>query len=220
MLTKNGQQIICNGFNANGDFATSVSLFKNDKGAYLNLINTQGLIIIKASGTSPEEGYIYVTSAVEALYGNKLTTKTVTNPSYVLQSNNDIDSESSSMPNRSNQSFYTLLLGDGTTLPTVDDYRLEHCITEYIRKAEFQYSDSSTLKHLISLNLEPTQNITINEIGCYRVFTTSSSNTLSNTQRLVLIDRKVLKQPLVLEAGEQYTIDYIIDFRNLGEATM
>lgn len=218
MLTKNGISIITNGMTQSCQVSNSIQM-KAQPTQYLWLKSPSGKWMSNDSNESDND-FIWGTSDNPLNFSNN--TEVVTNTNYLLQNNNDLDDAVQN--NNTSATFcpYTLLLGTGTTSPTVNDYKLVNCETRYTRQQESITFDPQNLQCQVSLIVVPSTNITINEIGCYlRCFTAYDHERVNtNLHCLSLIDRKVLAQPLSLSAGKVTTITYTIDFRNINEATV
>lgn len=218
MLTKSGISILTSGLA--GDHKLSYPQYmETNPEDYLWLKSPSGKFICEGDASGYEDRFIQGGSTDPFSYDENH--RTVTDANLLLQSNSDVDSVAENANTGSNFCHYTLLLGTGTTAPTVDDYKLVSCETRYVRKQESMYFDSKNLQCQISMIIQPTGILTIKEIGCYaRCYTGYGSGVINtNNNCLSLIDRKVLAEPLRLTAGSIYTVTYTIDFRNINEAT-
>ena len=221
MLTKNGISIITCGLAGSQKMNSSTAMI-NDPTKYLWLKSPSGKWICSyVDNYAHEEEFVAGSSDNPFEYSEN--SRTVTNTEYLLQNNSDI----ANYGNRNlygNFCNYTLILGTSTTSPTVDDYKLVNCETRYIRKQESMSFDSKNLQCQVSLIIQPTADITINEIGCYVRCNTGETGYEAeknyNCNNLSLIDRKVLASPLTISNGTLTTITYTVDFRNINEATV
>lgn len=222
MLTKSGISIITSGL-AGDHKLGSPNDMKNQSEDYLWLKSPSGKWICSTSQTQDPDNFVQGSS--ENPFEGDVNHRTVVDPAYLIYDNRDIADENG---NRNDYGQYicqyALFLGDGTTPPTPDDYKLNNCVTAYTRKQESMYFDAKNFQCQVAMIIEPTEQITIREIGCYKRCYTGSSNLQDarnfNANNLCLIDRKVLAEPLVIEEGDITTISYVIDFRNLTETTM
>ena len=100
---------------------------------------------------------------------------------------------------------FTIFIGSGDTPPAPDDYKLENAVELNVIAAScFHYANGRTIVSRGFFN-NTGEDVTIREIGCY-VFVNSNPN-----QPLVMIGRKVIKTPVIIPDGQQYTFTYTID---------
>lgn len=99
-----------------------------------------------------------------------------------------------------NSCAYTIFVGSGLTTPTIDDYKLDNALTlDTLNQAVLR---SNNIMSIIRTFINTTDEaVTINEVGLYVV----KSNNLP-----VLIGRKVLEAPVVLNPNETFTFTYQI----------
>lgn len=105
---------------------------------------------------------------------------------------------------------FGLLVGIGTTEPSVEDYCLANQVE--LTPVSFQCTNSDgtlfpTVTHTMRNNSGGT--LIITEIGLYWAPISSSPP--------CLLGRKLLETPVTMEDGEAYTFQYNIDLRNLSE---
>lgn len=97
-----------------------------------------------------------------------------------------------------------MIVGTGTTQPTLSDYKLENRLTTGY-DCSLSLPDGSNLigsKNMVmTLSITATENITINEIGYVRGI---------GEDFYVLLDRNVLETPLTIQTGETKSIEYKI----------
>lgn len=119
-----------------------------------------------------------------------------------------------------------IIVGSGTTTPTVDDYSLESMITSGITgsiPANPTYTfDSTNNQYVVSKDITiantGSEAITISEIGILGkvYYGASKGATVGTTNKYVLIDRTVLNEAVTIPAGEsgvvRYEIRYDCDF--------
>lgn len=96
-----------------------------------------------------------------------------------------------------------LLLGSGSTDASIDDYKLEDLITDYIvlvhdKTSIGTYDKSCTV---FSRTIEADSDITIKECGIVSV---------DNSGNALLLAREVLPEPVVLKPGEKHTFTMTI----------
>ena len=105
-----------------------------------------------------------------------------------------------------------VLLGDGDTPPTPDDYKLAGNIisgftyTKVLKKIYNDPSVSAKVRYTIT-NAKDTE-ITIKEIGLI----SGSSRTPNDTSSKILLDRTVLDTPVTIPAGGIGQVEYTITF--------
>lgn len=219
MLTKSGISIITSGLAGSNKVGSPETMETNPED-YLWLKSPSGKFICREGASGEYADRFIVGSSTNPFQYNE-NHRTVTDANLLLKNNSDVDSVALNSNDSYSFCHYTLLLGTGTTAPTVDDYKLVNCETRYVRKQESMYFDSKNLQCQISMIIQPTDTLTIKEIGCYaRCFSGYPNDPINaNINCLSLIDRKVLTEPLVITAGSIYTVTYTIDFRNINEAT-
>lgn len=110
----------------------------------------------------------------------------------------------------------SLLLGDGTTAPTKNDYALEHALENSLAVSIISksnpiistaqvYSDVPSLLYVTALVTNETEeDVTISEIGMI------TSITSSDTSK-ILLTRTVLTEPITMESGKTYQITVAIN---------
>lgn len=103
---------------------------------------------------------------------------------------------------------FVLFVGSGLTSPTIDDYKLENPLNLEVLSASCTHNGSTTIvTRTFKNNTE--EEVTINELGLY-VFATNRKSPF------VLLARKVLSEPIILNPNETYTFTYnftIKDFK-------
>lgn len=103
-----------------------------------------------------------------------------------------------------------MLVGTGSTSPTLDDYKLESQI-ELTSGVDACRMDANS--SIITLTREFINNtgapVTINEVGVYNV---SCDRYTSN---IFLIGREVLDEPVIIDNGKSYTFSYFIDMSGI-----
>lgn len=109
-----------------------------------------------------------------------------------------------------------IIIGSGTTPPTVDDYALENQITEgfgsvtsFPLLAEQVYKSGGIVSCCSITNTSDTDDITINEIGYIRGCGGSWT---------ILYDRIVLDEPITIAPNETRTIEYRLNISIPKEA--
>lgn len=91
-----------------------------------------------------------------------------------------------------------IIIGSGTTPPTVDDYKLESQITSGITGSiASKFSDEGLLVFTLTLNNTSSADITIGEVGYAAGVPTSSSS----SGAAALLERTVLDEPITIPAG-------------------
>lgn len=112
----------------------------------------------------------------------------------------------SSVDISSNISGFRILIGNGTTAPTLDDYQLESRITSGLSGQLIKTSDGSGIRY-VNLTNTSSDAITVSEIGycgiCY-IYTDQSSSTCC------LLERSVF-DPITIQPGEIAQIEYKIN---------
>ena len=100
---------------------------------------------------------------------------------------------------------FTIFIGSGDTPAAPEDYKLENALELGVIAAScIHYANGRTIVSRGFFN-NTREDVTIREIGCY-VFVNSNPN-----QPLVMIGRKVIKTPVIILEGQQYTFTYTID---------
>ena len=124
-----------------------------------------------------------------------------------------------------------IIVGSGTTAPTVDDYSLESMITSGITgsipSSPTYTFDSTNNQYVVSKDITiantGSSSITISEIGILgrAYYGDSKGATVGSTNKYVLIDRTVLNEAVTIPAGEsgvvRYEIRYDVDFTKPAE---
>lgn len=102
-----------------------------------------------------------------------------------------------------------LIIGDGNTPPTIDDYKLENQITSGFSYRLSYPTDNadvvSARKFILNLSVTNTSsdNLTIREIGYIR-----SSQAMDYSWNHYLMDRTVFDTPVVIAPGATKTFEY------------
>lgn len=123
-----------------------------------------------------------------------------------------------------------IILGSGTTKPTIDDYKLENCNLDY-SVSEYKQSYNN-VQQIANVSVTIIPNIDggiVNEIGVYTL-NTSSNNMLTTDRATIvtgntegykncccMIARSVLANPITLEANKPYTFTYAIDYGRMTD---
>jgi len=105
-----------------------------------------------------------------------------------------------------------IILGNGTTEPTPEDYRLESQITENLSCDNVSVSRNTTIKtYTATFSNSGTSPMTVTEIGYVSRFVwdyTFGDYSFDN----FLMDRTVLDTPITIPAGESRTVTYELSF--------
>lgn len=105
-----------------------------------------------------------------------------------------------------------IVLGNGTTKPTPEDYRLESQITTNLSCDSVSVSRNTTVKtYTATFSNSGTSDITVTEIG----YVSRITYTYSNWETIYddfLMDRTVLETPITIPAGESRTVTYELSF--------
>ena len=114
----------------------------------------------------------------------------------------------------SESSGIMLLVGSGTTEPTINDYNLESIITtlSYSNPTR-NYDANGNMKYACSYLNNTADNITISEFGVFlksTAFTTYSSDSTKNG--IALIGRSLLDEPVILVPSQECTLEFCIKF--------
>lgn len=116
-----------------------------------------------------------------------------------------------------NNQFYGVVIGTGTTAPTLDDIFIENQITTGLSVANPDRAYVSRTDEAISMSATYTlknttgADITITEIGLVLNKQTASGTT-TNAQHTLLVDRTVLSNPVTVPAGETKNLVYTVKF--------
>lgn len=105
-----------------------------------------------------------------------------------------------------------IVLGNGTTEPTPEDYRLESQITTNLSCDSVSVSRNTTVKtYTATFSNSGTSDITVTEIGYVSriLYTYSNWNYIYDD---FLMDRTVLETPITIPAGESRTVTYELSF--------
>jgi len=102
-----------------------------------------------------------------------------------------------------------IVLGSGTTPPTINDFRLESQITSglHCSVASVYHSEGYVTRNITATNISDYE-ITIAEIG-YQCQIYTGENTTSGS-KFVLMDRSLLQVPVTIPAGGVGVISYTI----------
>jgi hypothetical protein len=193
MITNNGLRFLTacalgNGIPNNYSSDTNGFLFSSPSGGTINL----GSVISTFSKAVKEFPFVHT-------YGNELINDTDTTQYYFL--------------------YYSPIIfcGTGTTPPTREDIKLENCISEFKRQSTSTSCELGKIHINVVFN-NPTENeITVNELGLYRTLTQTNSAKISFADYGILIARRVLNEPIVVQAGETFSINYTIDFTTMTD---
>lgn len=99
-----------------------------------------------------------------------------------------------------------LVVGNGTTPPTLDDYKLENRITSGLDGSLVRTTDSSGISYIDFTNIS-TSAITVSEIGLYGYAYMGAGSSSSNA---ILIERSTF-DPITIQPGEIARIEYKIN---------
>jgi hypothetical protein len=105
-----------------------------------------------------------------------------------------------------------IVLGNGTTEPTPEDYRLESQITTNLSCDSVSVSRNTTIKtYTATFSNSGTSPMTITEIGYVSriIYTYTYFNFVYDD---FLMDRTVLETPITIPAGESRTVTYELSF--------
>ena len=120
------------------------------------------------------------------------------------------------------QNGFTLFVGNGTAEPKADDYKLESPLVLNVSQSSCIELNNNKITVSRSFINNTDENVTVSEIGCYLFATNSWSNSVNSSEYIpiVMIGRKVLKNPVTILTGELYTFNYTIDMSQIsfGEA--
>lgn len=123
-----------------------------------------------------------------------------------------------------------IILGSGSTNPTIDDYKLENCNLDY-SVSEYKQSYNN-VQQIANVSITIIPNIDggiVKEIGVYTLNTSNSENlgpdyatiVTSNTNQYknccCMIARSVLDNPITLEVNKPYTFTYTIDYGKMSD---
>ncbi len=101
-----------------------------------------------------------------------------------------------------------IVLGNGTTEPTPEDYRLESQITTNLSCDSVSVSRNTTVKtYTATFSNSGTSDITVTEVGYVSRIIYKYSNYDD-----FLMDRTVLDTPITIPAGESRTVTYELSF--------
>lgn len=105
-----------------------------------------------------------------------------------------------------------IILGNGTTEPTPEDYRLESQITENLSCDNVSVSRNTMIKtYTATFSNSGTSPMTVTEIGYVSRFAwgyNAGEYSFDN----FLMDRTVLETPITIPAGESRTVTYELSF--------
>lgn len=105
-----------------------------------------------------------------------------------------------------------IILGNGTTEPTPEDYRLESQITENLSCDNVSVSRNTMIKtYTATFSNSGTSPMTVTEIGYVSRFA-CVYNTVDYIYDNFLMDRTVLDTPITIPAGESRTVTYELSF--------
>jgi hypothetical protein len=134
---------------------------------------------------------------------------------------NELINDTDSTPVANLQHTPIIFCGTGTTQPTREDIKLENCISELKRQSTSTSCELGKIHINVVFN-NPTENeITVNELGLYKLLINVSPSTtnlkISFADYGILIARRVLNEPIVVQAGETFSINYTIDFTTMTD---
>lgn len=105
-----------------------------------------------------------------------------------------------------------IVLGNGTTKPTPEDFRLESQITTNLSCDSVSVSRNTTVKtYTATFSNSGTSDITVTEVGYVSRIIYMYSN-WNNIYDNFLMDRTVLDTPITIPAGESRTVTYELSF--------
>lgn len=99
-----------------------------------------------------------------------------------------------------------IVVGSGTTLPTLDDYKLENRITSGLSGSLVRTVDGSGINYVDLSNIS-TSAITVSEIGLYGLAYRGANTSSANR---ILIERSTF-DPITIQPGEIARIEYKIN---------
>lgn len=107
-----------------------------------------------------------------------------------------------------------IVLGNGTTEPTPEDYCLESQITTNLSCDSVSVSRNTTVKtYTATFSNSGTSDITVTEVGYVsRIMYTYSEREYHTVFNNFLMDRTVLDTPITIPAGESRTVTYELSF--------
>ena len=132
--------------------------------------------------------------------------------------------ENSSTNNEDNtnrrQNGFTLFVGNGTAEPKADDYKLESPLVLNVSQSSCIELNNNKITVSCSFINNTEDDVTVSEIGCYLFATNSWNNSVNSSEYIpiVMIGRKLLKNPVTILTGELYTFNYTIDMSQISFA--
>lgn len=248
-----------NMYNFSDSRCSFIPLRNTDKGRARTILNTDGKRIISSNCTVTEENEdagskIPSSSRCLGFSGNSYTffpfmlagTQVSDNGTGVVSDTGLKTSINTIFPKLNTDQFKTgytekifitghncnafIILGSGSTNPTIDDYKLENCNLNYSVSDHKQLYNSFTQIANVSITIIPNvDGDTVREIGVYTMNTEDStsvndanssiitSNTSDYKNCCCMIARSVLDNPITLEANKPYTFTYTIDYGRMTD---
>ena len=116
------------------------------------------------------------------------------------------------------QNGFTLFVGNGTAEPKADDYKLESPLILNVSQSSCIELNNNKITVSRSFINNTEEDATVSEIGCYLFATNTWSNSVNSSEYIpiVMIGRKVLKNPVPILTGELYTFNYTIDMSQIA----
>lgn len=132
---------------------------------------------------------------------------------------NDIINDTDTTAYAWTQSSPLIFCGTGTTPPTREDIKLENCISDFKKQSTTLSCELGKLHINVVFKNLADHEITINELGLYRIFSQAhdSYQKSSIANNGILIARRVLDEPITVQANETFSINYTIDFTTMTD---
>lgn len=111
-----------------------------------------------------------------------------------------------------------IMLGTGTSIPTIDDYTLEAPLStnkiacDFTKKVLSKYPETPSIEYTIYVtNITSATSVQISEIGLYvKVYGVPPTNYSNNQYHACLIERSLLPNPLTIEPSQSGIIKYVL----------
>lgn len=116
--------------------------------------------------------------------------------------------------NSHNQNGLIVFVGSGNSEVTADDYKLESALNLSVIGASCYHNKNVTTVTRTFLN-NTEDEVTVKEMGLYLFRNGYNGNNTFN-RKLVMIGRKVLEAPIVLQPNETYTFSYQFTMNNFA----
>ena len=157
--------------------------------------------------------YVFKSSRGECVLSNVMKTWSgnTMNAGYAVSSSNQGIVNDTLLLKQDNVSFSEtgtgIVLGSGTTPPTLHDYRLVSLITSGLTPTvSMTYDEEENLVYKITLTSTASEPISIGEIGIRAGFYAGSNSGLN----YALMERTVLDEPVTIPAGGVGIVEYAI----------